>query len=137
MNREAFVGYLQSRSAELQIPLHGEGELRGLPREFHQALALAHLLDALRRPGPSGEALRSWYGDQALASPETARWVYRVVGSLRNPDLEKLDVYELVTFCNRFEPWVGLANGLVNDRNRKKSIVNPSKDGGVRIKTRS
>ncbi|HEY1890655.1 MAG TPA: hypothetical protein VGG63_09615 [Steroidobacteraceae bacterium] len=132
MNRGEFVGYVESRAEELQIPLHGEGELRGLPREFHQALALAHLLDALRRPGPSGEALRTWYGDQALASPETARWVYRVVGSLRNADLEKLDVYELVAFCSRVEPWCAFASGLVNDRSRNSVLVNPPKDGSAR-----
>lgn len=119
MNREEFVGYLQSRAEELQIPLHGEGELQGLPREFHQALAFACLLDALRRPAPTGRDLRAWYGETALASPEAARWIYRVTGWLRNPDLEKLEVYELVAFCNRLEPWVGLADGLANDRRRK------------------
>jgi hypothetical protein len=119
MNREEFVGYLESTAGELQIPVHGDGDLLGLPREFHQALALACLLDALRRPAPSTEALRSWYGEAAFASPEPARWVYRVVGSLRNRDLEKLDVFELVAFWNRFDPWVGLANGLANDRRQK------------------
>ncbi len=119
MNREEFVGYLRPRAEELQIPLHSEGKLLGLPREFHQALALACLLDALRRPAPTDKDLRTWYGEAASASPETARWVYRVVGSLRNPDLEKLEVYELVTFWNRLEPWVGLANALANDRGRK------------------
>jgi len=119
MNRGEFVGYLESRAQGLQIPLHSEGELQGLPLEFHQALAVAHLLDALRRPAPSGRALRAWYGQAALASPDTARWVYRVVGSLENPDLEQLDVYELVSFWNRLEPWVGVANALANDRRRK------------------
>lgn len=119
MNREEFVRYLRSRAEELRIPLHGEGDLWGLPREFHQALAFACLLDALRRPGPTPQDLRAWYGEAALASPETARWVYRVVGCLRNPDLEKLDAYELVAFWNRLEPWVGLADGLANDRRRK------------------
>ena len=119
MNREEFIGYLESRAEGLQIPLHRKGELLGLPRKFHQALAVASLLDALGQACPPVTTLRTWYGRAALASPETARWVYRVVGSLRNPDLEKLDVDELRAFSERFESWDGFANGLANDRKRK------------------
>lgn len=120
MNRGEFVGYLDTGVGPLPMPLWARGELAGLPREFHQALALAHLLDALRLPAPSGEALRGWYGAAAAASPETARWVYRVVGSLRNGDLEQLDDIELLAFSSRFQGWVGLAAGLANDRKGKK-----------------
>lgn len=132
MNREEFVGYVESRAEELRIPLHGEGELRGLPCEFQHAMALVCLLDAMRQPAPSSEALRSWYGGAALASPETARWVYRVIGSLRNADLEKLDVHELMAFCSRVEPWCAFASGLINDRSRNRALLNLPKDGGVR-----
>lgn len=131
MNREEFIGYLESRAEELEIPLHREGELLGLPREFHHALAVAHLLDALGKPAPSGDALRTWYGRAALASPETARWAYGVVGSLRNQDLDRLDVDELLKLWLRFESWAGVAHGLANDLIRKSEFVNPSKDGGV------
>lgn len=130
MNREEFIGYVKSRAEELGIPLHQEGELLGLPRECHQALAVAHLLDALGQAAPSGDALRTWYGE-GLGSPETARWVYSVVGSLRNQDLEKLDLDELLKFWLRFQSWSGFANGLANDMTRKSDLVNPSKDGGV------
>lgn len=130
MNREEFIGYVKSRAEELRIPLHQEGELLGLPRECHQALAIAHLLDALGKPAPSGDDLRTWYG-QRSASPETARWVYSVVGSLRNQDLEKLDLDELLKFWLRFQSWSGFANGLANDLKRKSEFVNPSKDGGM------
>jgi hypothetical protein len=119
MSREEFVGYLESRAEGLKIPLHRDGELRGLPREFHQALAVAYLLDALGQPAPSGEDLRSWYGQAVSASPEAARWAYRVVGSLRNQDLQELDVYELVAFSNRFDTWGGFANAFANDRKPK------------------
>jgi hypothetical protein len=132
MNREEFVGYVESRAEELRIQVHGEGELRGLPCEFQHALALVWLLDALRRPAPSSEALRSWYGHAALASPEAARWVYRVVGSLHNADLERLDAYELMAFCSRIEPWCAFASGLINDRSRNRALINPPKDASAR-----
>lgn len=119
MNREEFVGYLESRAEALKIALHCHGELRGLPRKFHQALAVAHLLDALEQPAPSGEDLRAWYGLAVSASPEAARWAYRVVGSLRNQDLQALDTYELVAFSNRFDTWGGFANAFASDRKRK------------------
>ncbi len=130
MNREEFIGYVKARAEELKIPLHDEGELLGLPRQCHQALAVAHLLDALGQSAPSGDALRTWYG-AGLASPQTARWVYSVVGSLRNQDLEKLDLDELLKFWLRFQTWSGFTNGLVNDIARKSEFVDPSKDGGV------
>lgn len=132
MNREEFIGYVESRAKVLKIPLNRRGELARLPRKFHHALALAYLLDALGQAAPSGEALRNWYGQAAAASPETARWVYRVVGSLRDPDLEKLNTKELIAFSERFGPWGGLAKGFANDRARKSLPVNPSKDGGAR-----
>ena len=119
MNREEFVSYLESRAGELEIPLHSEGDLRGLPRELHQALAVAHLLGALGRPAPSGDDVRTWYGRMALANPEVARWAYRVVGSLRNQDLDKLEVDELLKFWLRFESWGGLAKGLAGDLSRQ------------------
>lgn len=128
MNREEFVGYVQSRAAELGIPLHQERELTGLPREFHQALALACLIDARGQAAPSGEALRGWYG-QAAESTEAARWAYRVVRNLRNSDLGKLDVDELLQFWILFDSFAGLAHGLANDLRRKSGVVNPSKDG--------
>jgi hypothetical protein len=129
MKREEFIRYLESRADELEIPCHGEGDLRGLPREFCQALAVAHLLDALGRSAPSGDDMRRWYGEVALANPEAARWAYRVVGSLQNQDLDKLDVDELLKFWLRFESWGGLAKGLANDLRRRSNSVNSSKDG--------
>lgn len=132
MNREEFIAYIESRAEQLQIPVHQEGELLGLPREFYQALAVAHLLEALGQPAPSGDDVRKWYGKAALESPEAARWAYRVVGSLRNQDLDKLDVDELLKFWLRFESWGALARGLANDLRRSSNFVNPSKDGGPR-----
>lgn len=119
MSREEFIGYLASRAEGLKIPLHRGGELRGLPREFHQALALAQLLDALGQSAPSSEALRTWYGKAAWANVEAARWVYRVVGSLRDPDLKNLDLGELMSFWVRFETWGAAANSLARDARRK------------------
>lgn len=119
MSREEFIGYLASRAEALKIPLHRGGELRGLPREFHQALAMAQLLDALGQPAPSSELLRNWYGKAAWASAEAARWVYRVVGSLRDPDLKSLDLGELISFWVRFETWGAAANCLARDARRK------------------
>lgn len=139
MNREEFIGYLASSAEGLEIPLHRRGKLRGLPREFHQALAIAHLLDALGRPAPSGEVLRNWYGKEALASPEAARWIYRVVASLRDPDLKKLHQNELNPFGLRLVTWGSAANAVAEDMARKlrrvrsavhHRSVNPSKDGG-------
>ena len=63
------------------------------------------MLDALGRPAPSSEALRKWYGTAAWANGEAARWVYRVVGALRHPDLAKLDLGELMSFWVRFDNW--------------------------------
>lgn len=119
MNREEFVGYLASRATELKIPLHGTGQLCGLPTQFHHSLAVAHLLDALGQPSPSGELLRAWYGEAALGSGEAARWVYRVVGSLRNPDVEKLNSDELMMFWVRFDTWGATANSLARDDTRR------------------
>jgi hypothetical protein len=119
MNREQFIGYLATRAETLEIPLHRGGELRGLPREFHQALAMAQLLDALGQPAPSSELLRTWYGKAAWASAEAARWIYRVVGSLRDPDLKNLDLGELMSFWVRFETWGTAANALARDARRK------------------
>lgn len=119
MNREEFTGYLESRADALEIPLHREGELLCLPREFHQAVALACFLDALGQPAPTGKALRTWYGEAASASPETARWVLRVVGSLENEDLKKLHVNELMAFSTQFDVWGGFAHVLANGRARK------------------
>jgi hypothetical protein len=132
MNREEFAGYVASGARELRIPLHQEGELLGLPCEFHQALAVAHLLDALGKAAPSGEAVRSWYGQAAVDGTKTARWVYQVVRDLRNSDLEKLGIDELVEFWILFDSLGGLAYALANDIRRKSGIVNPSKDGGAR-----
>lgn len=138
MNREEFIGCLAARADDLEIPLHRRGRLRGLPREFHQALAVAHLLDALGRPAPSSEVLRTWYGKEALASPDAARWIYRVVASLRNPDLEKLHPNELNSFGLRFVTWGSMASAVAEDMARKlrrvrttahRRAVNPSKDG--------
>jgi hypothetical protein len=132
MNREEFVGYVQSRAQELRIPLHQEGELRGLPCELHQALAVAHLLSALGQAAPSGEALRGWYGQAAEEGRKTARWIYQVVRDLRNSDLEQLDMDELVKLWILFDGFGGLAHALANDLRRKSGVVNPSKDGGAR-----
>ncbi len=131
MNREEFIAYIESRGEELEIPVHREGELLGLPREFYQALAVAHLLDALGQRAPSGDDVRKWYGKAALASPEAARWAYRVVGSVRNQDLNGLSVDELLKFWLRFESWGALAQGLANDLRRSSNFANPSKDGGA------
>lgn len=125
MKREEFVGYVASRAGQIGIPVHQEGELKGLPREFHHSIAIAYLLDALGQDAPSGEELRAWYGAAASASPMTARWVIRVVGSLRNPDLEKLDIDELLAFWPLFEGWAGMAHGLANDRCRKPEPCQP------------
>jgi hypothetical protein len=70
------------------------------------------MLDALGRPAPSSEVLRKWYGNAAWANVEAARWVYRVVGALREPDLGKLDLGELMSFWVRFENWGAVAKGL-------------------------
>jgi hypothetical protein len=119
MTREDFVGYLASRAEALKIPLHRAGELVGLPREFHQALAMARLLDALGQPAPSGELLRAWYGRAAWASGAVARWVYEVVGSLRDPDLEQLELGELMSFWVRFDTLGAAAHSLARDVRRK------------------
>lgn len=119
MGREEFIGYLASRAEALEIRLHRGGELRGLPREFHQALAVAQLLDALGQPAPSSELLRTWYGKAAWASGEAARWIYRVVGSLRDPDLKSLDLGELMSFWVRFDTWGAAANSLARDARRR------------------
>jgi hypothetical protein len=126
MNREEFISYLESRAEALRIPLHRKGEMAGLPRKFHHALAVAHLLVALGQPAPSAQFLRTWYRQAASASPEAARWVYGVVGSLRNPDVQKLKATELVAFSERFRPWGGIANGFATDRARKSRPVNPT-----------
>jgi hypothetical protein len=123
MNREEFVEYLASRAQGLKIPLHRSGKLLGLPREFHQALAIAYLLDALGQPAPSGEALRTWYGKDALASPQAAKWVYRVVGALRDPDLEKLNTKELISFGLCLATWGAAASGVAGDAARKARRV--------------
>jgi hypothetical protein len=112
MNRDEFVGYLAFRTDALGIRLHRDGELTGLPCEFHQALAVAQMLDALGQPAPSSEVLRKWYGNVARANVQAARWVYRVVGALRDPDLGKLDLGELMSFWVRFENWGTVARGL-------------------------
>jgi hypothetical protein len=125
MNREEFVGYLESRGEWLAIPLHREGRLRGLPCEFHQAVAVACFLRALRQPAPTGDALRAWYGEAASASPETARWVCRVVGCLRNPDLQSLDMNDLLTFWPLLDEWAGMAHAIANDRVRKNASCQP------------
>jgi hypothetical protein len=119
MTRDEFVGYLAARAEALRIPLHRAGELAGLPREFHQALAVARLLDALGQPAPSGELLRTWYGRAAWASADAARWVYGVVGSLRDPDLEQLDLGELLSFWVRFDTWGAAAHALARDVRRQ------------------
>ena len=118
VNREQFVGYLASRAEALKIPLCRTGDLMGLPREFHQALAVARLLDALGQPAPSGELLRAWYGKTARASGAVARWVYEVVGSLRDPDLEQLELGELMSFWVRFDTLGAAAHSLARDVRR-------------------
>lgn len=118
MSRDEFVGYLAPRAEALGIPLHRTGELTGLPCEFHQALALARLLDALGLPTPSGELLRGWYGRTAHMSGAVARWVYEVVGSLRDPDLEQLELGELLSFWVRFDTWGAVAHSLARDMRR-------------------
>ena len=130
MNRQEFISYLESRADKIGIPLHLEGELRGLPQEFHHAVAMAHLMDTLGQPAPSGEELRAWYGRAVLASPEAARWAYQAVGYLRNEDLDRFAPDELLKFGLRFQGWAGLAQGLVNDHGRGPEFVKPSKGGG-------
>lgn len=119
MGRDEFIGYLASRAEALDIPLHQTGELAGLPCEFHHALAVAQLLDALGHRPPSGAALRAWYGEVASADGETARWIYRAVGTLRNPDLERLDPNELTQFWVRFDTWGAAAHVLVRSKRRR------------------
>lgn len=120
MNREEFTQYLASRAEDLEIPLHRGGRLVGLPRKFHQALAAACLLDALGQPAPSTEALRTWYGNEALASAEAAKWIYRVVGALRDPDLERLNASQLTAFGVRLATWGVAASALAEDARRKR-----------------
>ena len=91
----------------------------GLPCEFHQALAVAQMLDALGCQAPSSEVLRAWYGNAAWASVEAARWVYRVVGALRDPDLGKLELGELMSFWVRFENWGTAAKCLAAEVRHK------------------
>lgn len=138
MSREEFIEYLASRAEGLKISLYRGGRLLGLPREFHQALAMAYLLDALGGPAPSSELLRTWYGKNALASPEAAKWIYRVVGALRDPDLERLGINEVISFGLRLATWGAAASALAGDATRKSrrvrrtahySLGNPSKDG--------
>lgn len=119
MNRDEFIRYLASRAQALDIRLYRSGELAGLPCEFHEALALAQMLDALGRPAPSSETLRKWYGKAVSGSAETARWIYRVVGALRDPDLENLDLGELMSFWVRFDNW-GAAANMVAKKARQK-----------------
>lgn len=141
MSREEFIGYLASRAKDLKIPLRRRGKLLGLPRKFHQALAVACFLDALGQPAPSSEVLRAWYGKEAQAGVETAQWIYRVVGALRGPDLEGLDPGVLMSLWVRFDTWGAMANSLVRDAKRKPRKVHrttrhhpvtPSKDGDPR-----
>lgn len=122
MNREEFIGYLAPRAEDLRIPLHRAGKLLGLPRKFHQALAVAHLLDALGQPAPSNQALRTWYGEEALASPEAARWIYRVAGALRDPDLGRLPPNELLSFRLRFAQWGSLARAVAADARKARRV---------------
>ena len=119
MNRDEFVGYLGSRADALGIRLHRDGELMGLPCEFHQALAVAQMLDALGCPAPSSQLLRKWYGKAAWGNVEAARWVYRVVGTLMEPDLGKLDLGELMSFWVRFDNWGAVARGLAAEARNK------------------
>lgn len=119
MHRDEFIGYLAPRAEALDVRLHQVGELAGLPCEFHQALAVAQMLDALGRPAPSSEVLRAWYGKTAWASGEAARWVYRVVGALRDPDLAKLDLGELMSFWVRFDTWGAMARLLASEERQK------------------
>jgi hypothetical protein len=119
MNRDEFIRYLASRADALDIRLYRGGELVGLPCEFHEALALTQMLVALGRPGPSSEALRNWYGKAASASAEAARWIYHVVGALRDADLERLDLGEVMSFWVRFDNW-GAAANMVARKARQK-----------------
>jgi hypothetical protein len=119
MSREEFVGFLASGAGAFKIPLHRAGDLIGLPREFHQALAVARLLDALGQPAPTNDLLRSWYGKAAWASAEAARWVYQAVGALRDPDIEQLDLGELLSFWVRFDTWGAAAHSLARDVRRQ------------------
>jgi len=136
MSREEFIKYLAARAQTLEIRLHRSGELAGLPFEFHQALALTHLLDALGLSAPSSETLRKWYGKAAWASAETARWIYRVVGALRDPDLDRLELGELMSFWVRFDNWGAAANLLARDARRKLGPVRASGDRTARRQDR-
>jgi hypothetical protein len=137
MSRGEFIEYLASRAEGLKIPLHRAGRLLGLPREFHQALAMTRLLDALGQRAPSSEVLRTWYGKEALASGNAAKWIYRVVGALRDPDLQKLSKSELISFGLRLATWgaaaSALAGGATRLRRARRTVPlqpgNPSKDG--------
>jgi hypothetical protein len=115
MTRDEFVGYLAPRAESINLRLHRAGALVGLPCKFHQALALAQLLDALGQHAPSSEDLRRWYGVGEESTEETARWIYRVVGSLRDWDLEKLELGELMSFWVRFDTWGEAAYLLARD----------------------
>jgi hypothetical protein len=119
MNRDEFIRYVASNAGALGIRLHRAGELAGLPCEFHQALAIAKLLEALGRSAPSSGVLRGWYGNAAWANPEAARWVYRVVEALRDPDLERLDLGELMSFWVRFDAWGCAAKWAAHDVREK------------------
>lgn len=132
MNRKDFIGYLAPKAADLKIRLHREGKLLGLPLKFHQALAVVHLLDALGHPAPSSHALRTWYGNEALASPDAARWIYGVTGALQDGDLEKVRPNELTAIGFRFTALGSTAHGMAADAARKarkaphQEPVNPS-----------
>ena len=132
MNRKDFIGYLAPRATGFKIRLHREGKLLGLPLKFHQALAVVHLLDALGHPAPSSHALRTWYGNEAVASPEAARWIYEVTGALQDADLEKLRPNEITAIGFRFTALGATAHGLATDAARRArkaadgDFVNPS-----------
>ena len=123
MSRDEFIRYLASNAGALDVRLHRAGELAGLPCEFHQALAVAKLLEALGRPAPSSAALRGWYGHTAWANAEAARWVYGVVEALRDPDLEQLDLGELMSFWARFDAWSCAAKWAARDVREKLRAV--------------
>ncbi|HEX5458881.1 MAG TPA: hypothetical protein VFX20_02835 [Steroidobacteraceae bacterium] len=135
MTREQFIGNLASVSGGLEIPVHRKGKLLGLPRKFHQALALAYLLDALGQPAPSSRTLRAWYGDETLGSPEAAKWIYAVTGALQDADLETLHPKELNAFGIRLVTLGSMAHAVAADAKRKTrrkrksphhDVVNPS-----------
>lgn len=119
MNRKDFIGYLAPRASDLKIRLHREGKLLGLPLKFHQALAMVYLLDALGRRAPSSQTLRSWYGDEALGSPDVAKWIYDVTGALQDADLEKLRPNELTAIGFRLTALGATAHGMATDAARK------------------